>query len=78
MPRRSVKADWGLRARMFITMGLLAALYIGFLSFLSAYGVSLGPLIAIAVVMLGVQFLFSHRLALRAMRAKDGPNAPQG
>jgi heat shock protein HtpX len=69
--RQMAKADWGLRLRMFITMGLLAAVYIGFLSFLSARGVALGGLIVIAGLMLGLQYFFSHKLAMWGMGAKE-------
>jgi len=71
MARRGLQADWGLRFRMLFTMALLAALYIGFLSYLSARGVSFGPLIAIAAVMLGLQYFFSHKLAMWGMGAKE-------
>lgn len=70
MSRRVARADWGLRARMFVTMALLAALYLGFLSYLSARGVRLGGLIAIAAIMLGLQYFFSHKLAMWGMGAK--------
>jgi heat shock protein HtpX len=69
--QRVIKADWGLRLRMFITMALLAAVYIGFLSFLSARGVQLGGLIAIAALLLGFQYFFSHKLAMWGMGAKE-------
>jgi heat shock protein HtpX len=71
MARRVLQADWGLRIRMLFTMALLAALYIGFLSYLSARGVSFGPLIAIAALMLGLQYFFSHKLAMWGMGAKE-------
>lgn len=71
MSRRVARADWGLRARMLITMGLLAAVYLAFLSYMASRGVSLGPLIAIAAVMLGIQYFFSHRLAMWGMGAKE-------
>lgn len=70
MKRSRMRPDWGLRLRMIVTGALLVGLYIGFLSFLSAQGVGIGPLIAIAAVMLGIQYFFSDKLALRAMRAK--------
>jgi heat shock protein HtpX len=69
-PRQATQADWGLRARMLVTMGLLAALYIGFLAFLSRAGVKTGGLIFIAALMLGAQYFFSHKLAMWGMGAK--------
>ena len=65
------RADWGLRARMFITMALLAAVYLAFLSYLSSRGVAFGPLIVIAGLMLGAQYFFSHKLAMWGMGAKE-------
>jgi heat shock protein HtpX len=70
MARRVISADWGLRVRMFVTMALLAALYLAFLTYLSARGVRLGGLIAIAAVMLGLQYFFSDRMAMWGMGAK--------
>jgi heat shock protein HtpX len=71
MAQKTAGPDWGLRARMVITMGLLAAVYIGFLSFLGSRGVSFGPLIVIAALMLGAQYFFSHKLAMWGMGAKE-------
>ena len=70
MARRVAKADWGLRARMLVTMGLLAAVYLAFLSYLSSRGVPFGSLMVFAAIMLGVQYFFSHRLAMWGMGAK--------
>lgn len=71
MARRITRADWGLRGRMLVTLGLLAALYLAFLSFLGSRGVSIGPLIFIAALMLGAQYFFSDRLAMWGMGAKE-------
>jgi heat shock protein HtpX len=71
MAQRVARADWGLRARMLITMALLAAVYLAFLSWLSSRGVSFGPLIVIAGLMLGAQYFFSHKLAMWGMGAKE-------
>ncbi|MGH2758107.1 MAG: zinc metalloprotease HtpX [Actinomycetota bacterium] len=71
MAQPVARADWGLRARMLITLGLLAAVYLAFLAFLSSNGVSFGPLIVIAAVMLGFQYFFSHRMAMWGMGAKE-------
>lgn len=56
---------------MFLTMALLAAVYLGFLTFLSARGVRFGALIVIAGLMLGAQYFFSHKLAMWGMGAKE-------
>ncbi len=71
MARRVTRGDWGLRVRMLVTMGLLAAVYLAFLTFLSSKGVSFGPLIFFAAIMLGAQYFFSHRLAMWGMGAKE-------
>jgi heat shock protein HtpX len=65
------QADWGLRARMGITMFLLAALYLLFIGVLALYFDSL----LLIVVVMGLfslgQFFFSDKLALRSMGARE-------
>ncbi|WP_440007074.1 zinc metalloprotease HtpX [Halomicrococcus sp. SG-WS-1] len=66
------KADWGLRARMGLTMFLLFALYVVFVGVLWAY--TSGNLLFIVLLMgsfsLG-QFFFSDKLTLWSMGAKE-------
>src|SRR6056297_4031125 len=66
------KADWGLRARMGLTMFLLFALYIVFVGALLVY--TDGSVLLVALVFgsfsLG-QFFFSDKLALWSMGAKE-------
>ncbi|MBP1986124.1 zinc metalloprotease HtpX [Halolamina salifodinae] len=65
------KADWGLRARMGVTMLLLGVLYIVFIGVLASLGA--GPRLIIGVMglfMIG-QFFFSDKLALYSMGAKE-------
>lgn len=71
MAQPVARADWGLRARMLVVLGLLAAVYLAFLTFLSSRGVSFVPLIVIAGLMLGFQYFFSHRMAMWGMGAKE-------
>ena len=63
------RTDWGLRARMALTMLLLFGLYVVFVGVLTLYFENL----LIPVVLLGsfslVQYFFSDRLALRSMGA---------
>jgi heat shock protein HtpX len=70
MINRTTGSSWGLRLRMLVVMGLLAGLYLAFLSFLSSRGVSVGFLMVIAGAMLGAQYFFSDKLALWGMKAK--------
>lgn len=64
------RPDWGLRARMALTMFLLFALYLVFVGVLTAFFRNM----FLAVVLLGgfsfVQYFFSDRLALRSMGAR--------
>ncbi|PSP50229.1 zinc metalloprotease HtpX [Halobacteriales archaeon QH_3_68_24] len=64
------KADWGLRGRMFLTMFLLAALYIVFLGVLTLYTRNFLLIVVLMSVFLFVQLFFSDKLALRSMGAR--------
>src|SRR5512139_2047109 len=60
--------DYGLAARMMLTMFLLAVVYLVFLTILSIYGgVGTYGLMAIAGFFLLVQFFFSDKLVLWSM-----------
>jgi len=63
--------DWGLRGRILLTMSLLGLLYIVFLAVL----LQLSPNLLTAVVVFGsftlVQFLYSDKLTLWSMGAKE-------
>ncbi|HTX43548.1 MAG TPA: zinc metalloprotease HtpX [Methanocella sp.] len=62
--------DIGLSLRMFLTMVLLGAIYLGFLTVLYWLGFDLTSLMIIAAVMLGIQYFFSDRLVLMSSGAK--------
>ena len=65
------QADWGLRARMVLTMFLLFALYVVFAGGLFWYS---GSLLVMGLFIGGfslVQFLFSHRITLWSMGATE-------
>jgi heat shock protein HtpX len=68
-------ARWGrdtqLSVRMFIVMFLLAAVYLAFITILTAYGVRFVPLAIIAVALLAVQYFMSDKIALWSMGAKE-------
>ena len=72
--------DGGLSARMALTVFLMGLLYVGFFAFmLTVLNVGIGIIIAIAAVMLFVQYFFSDKLALAAMKAKvvEPEDAPE-
>jgi len=65
------KTDWGLRGRMVLTMFLLFALYVVFAGALFWYS---GSLLVMGLFIGGfsiVQFLYSHKLTLWSMGAKE-------
>src|SRR5271157_4782250 len=64
------KSDLGLEARMFITMLLLAVIYLAFLAFLLARGTgSVGIVLFIGGFMF-LQYFFSDKMILASMGAK--------
>ena len=65
------KTDWGLRARMGLTMLLLLALYVVFLGVLAYSNVGLVGTVVIMALFMGGQFFFSDKLALRSMGAHE-------
>lgn len=68
--RQHLSSDSGLMSRMFLTMFLLAALYLFFLAVLWQSGVSYSGIIIFVGIMLFSQYYFSDRLVLWSMRAK--------
>ena len=65
------KPDWGLRARMFLTMFLLFALYIVFAGVITEYAGGGLPLFAVLFGGMSlVQYYFSDTLTLRTMGAR--------
>ncbi|WP_424357603.1 zinc metalloprotease HtpX [Methanocella sp. MCL-LM] len=67
---RNWPTDFGLMARMTLTMILLGVVYLGFLAFLYWLGIDPTMLMIIAAVMLGIQFFFSDKLVLMTSGAK--------
>jgi len=66
------KTDWGLRGRMFLTMFLLFALYIAFVGAMAVFfPTRILPILVGMTLFLGAQFLFSDKLALWSMGAKE-------
>ena len=62
--------DTELTVRMFITMFLLFAVYLGFLAVLWSAGVDYVTLAVIAVLLAGVQYYFSDQMVLWSMGAR--------
>ena len=65
------QADWGLRARMGVTLFLLAVLYLAFVGVLALYVESLLLIAAVMGLFSLGQLLFSDTLALRSMGANE-------
>jgi heat shock protein HtpX len=68
--RRWRGGDTGLSARMLLVMGLLAAVYLGFLTLLVLLDVPTVWILVIAGVLLGAQYFFSDQLVLMSLGAK--------
>ncbi|WP_053947109.1 zinc metalloprotease HtpX [Halolamina sediminis] len=65
------KADWGLRARMAGTMLLLGLLYVVFIAALSLTDLGMTGIVVVMGLFMAGQFLFSDKLALRSMGARE-------
>ena len=61
----------GLNLRMFLTLFLLALLYLAFMGVLWKTGVPTGFIIFIAAVLLGAQYYFSDKLILLSIGARE-------
>jgi heat shock protein HtpX len=69
------RPDRGLTARMAVTVGLLGVVYVAFVAALVALLESTVVVVMIAGALLAVQYWFSDRIALLAMRAREvGPD----
>ncbi len=69
--QRRLGPDYGLTFRMFLTMFLLALLYLFFIAVLARAGVPLFFLILVAAVLLGAQYYFSDKLILLSLGARE-------
>src|SRR5438309_11429516 len=69
--QRRLGTDIGLTARMFLTMFLLALVYLLFIGVLWRLGISLAFLILVAVVLPGAQYYFSDKLILLSLGARE-------
>jgi heat shock protein HtpX len=71
--------DTGLTVRMYLTMFLLALVYLAFIAILFYFGVSATFIFILAAILLGIQYFFSDKMVLWIMRAKivSEAEAPQ-
>lgn len=69
--QRKLGTDWGLSARMFLTMLLLGVVYAAFMAILWSRGVPVAFLIVIAGILLMAQYYFSDQLILLSIGAKE-------
>jgi len=76
---RRLGTDAALATRMFVTMFLLAALYLGFIAVLIYSGASFGTVLFIAGVLMAAQYYYSDRMVLWSMGARtvDEREAPE-
>jgi heat shock protein HtpX len=68
--KRRWPSDFGLQARMMLTLVLIGLLNLAFLAFLYWLGLDPGSLLIVAAVMLGIQYFFSDKMVLASTRAK--------
>ncbi|MFZ0004368.1 zinc metalloprotease HtpX [Methanoregula sp.] len=64
------KRDWGLTARVWMTMFLLFIVYLVFMTILFEYGAGFGLIILLAVGFAFVQYFFSAQLVLWSTKAR--------
>ncbi len=69
--QRRLGTDVGLNLRMFLTMFLLALLYLAFIGILSRLGFPLVFIILVAAVLLVAQYYFSDKLILLSLGAQE-------
>ncbi|RZB32226.1 MAG: heat shock protein HtpX [Candidatus Argoarchaeum ethanivorans] len=62
--------DTGLQARMFLTMFLLAAVYLAFIIFLATMGVGTMGIVVVAGLFIFIQYFYSDKLVLWSMGGK--------
>ena len=79
MQRRWYGRDTSLSIRMFISLFLLAAVYVAFLVVLWYVGADAFTMLVLAAVLIGAQYFFSDRIVLWSMGAREvGPrDAPE-
>lgn len=69
--QRRLPGDFGLTARMFLTLFLLAVVYLIFIGVLLKVGVSFLLIVPIAIILLGLQYYYSDKLILLSIGARE-------
>ncbi len=77
--KHRIGTDRGLTLRMFLTMFLLAVVYLLFMGVLWRIGVSYSLIVVVAVVLLLIQYFYSDKLILKTLGAREvtAQEAPQ-
>jgi heat shock protein HtpX len=70
MKRKAYGRDFGLTSRMFLTIFLLGALYVGFFALLLQSGASIGVMVVILGAFAFIQYFTSDKIALASSGAK--------
>jgi heat shock protein HtpX len=70
MRRKAYGRDFGLTSRIFLTIFLLGALYVGFFALLLQSGASIGVLVVLLGVFAFIQYFTSDKIALASSGAK--------
>ena len=71
MAKSKIEGDRGLNSRMFLTGLALVILYVVIITVLLRVGVSLAPVIIIAVALIFSQYYFSDKIAMFSMHAHE-------
>lgn len=69
--QRRIGNDAGLTLRMFLTMFLLALVYLVFIGVLWRFGVSLFFIVPVALILLALQYYYSDKLILLSIGARE-------
>ncbi|HET9847720.1 MAG TPA: zinc metalloprotease HtpX [Candidatus Dormibacteraeota bacterium] len=69
--QRRIGNDFGLTLRMFLTLFLLAIVYLIFIGVLWRFGAPLALIIPIAIILLALQYYYSDRLILLSIGARE-------
>ena len=70
MRRKAYGRDFGLTSRMFLTIFLLGALYVGFFALLLQSGASIGVMVVVLGAFAFIQYFTSDKIALASSGAK--------